>query len=145
MESVLSTLILCAIVLTIGASVWSVTHSATSIMATDYYEEVMESVENVKERFIIENIEYKNSSSSMKIWIYNYGNINLNVTLIRVTSIEVNTVIQPRTIIQSGQIMVFQMSNLISLKGKEVTITVTSERGNKAYVTVHIPTTAVVQ
>ena len=86
MEAIISTIILTSIVLVIGASVWGLTHSASSIIAGDYYDEVMDSVGNIKERLYIENIRLDTSGSppsltqNITIWVANYGKITINIT-----------------------------------------------------------------
>jgi len=48
-------------------------------MADNYFEEVNEKVDKVRERFMVENIEPMNDSC-LRVWVYNYGDISINVT-----------------------------------------------------------------
>ena len=142
LSPVVSSIILCAAVLVIGASIWSVTYSASNIMQSDYYEEVMESVEKIKERFCIENIEFENASQpKLKIWIFNYGKINITVELIRVKgggNVSSQMVGIP---IPAGEIVRVDVApTKISLaSGLSISIEVKSSRGNKAYDSILLP------
>ena len=83
---VLASIILAAVVLTIGGAVWAVTQSATSVMANSYYREVNASINRIMERFTVEHITFDNSTGEnlLRIWIYNYGNISIEVKYVYV-------------------------------------------------------------
>ena len=139
---VVSSIIMCAVVLVIGASIWGVASSASSVLRSDYFEEVMESVEKIKERFCIENIGFDNTSQpTLKIWIVNYGKINTTIEWIRirgggdVSSHEFNTPISP------GEMVRFDVAPTeVSLaSGLSITVEVKSTRGNKAYDSILMP------
>ena len=142
MSPIISSVLLSAVVLVIGASVWSVTHSASSVLQNNYYEGVMESVENIKERFYIENIGYINSSEpKLKIWIYNYGEMDIVIEFIRLKGagkISTQLVGIPLPV---GEIIGIDVSSSeFSLtSGLSVSIEVKSLRGNKAYASILIP------
>ena len=133
---------MCAIVLVIGAGVWSYANSASSNMASSYYKEVMVSVENIKERFYIENIGFENSSpSKLKIWIANYGKISITVDVIRISG---GGNISSQSIgasIPAGSIVRVDIAPTeVSLaSGLSVSVEVRSARGNKAYASILIP------
>lgn len=139
---VISSVILSAVVIVIGASVWSVTHSAASVMQNDYYEGVMESVETIKERFYIENIGYSNSSGpKLKIWIYNYGEMDIVIELIRLKGAgNISTQLVGLSLSVREIIGIDVTSSEFSLtSGLSVSIEVKSLRGNKAYASILIP------
>ncbi len=129
-----------AMVLVIGASVWSFATSASSIISTNYYEEVMESVEKVKERFVIENTGVDNATNTLRIWIYNYGPIDLTIDLIRVTggnnisSQSVNISISA----DEFKLITLEPTEISLMRGLSVTIELRSSRGTKAYDSIHI-------
>ncbi len=130
-----------AMVLVIGASVWSFATSASSIISTNYYEEVMESVENVKERFVIENTGVDSASNTLRIWVYNYGSINIAIDIIRVTggnNISSQSVNIP---ISSGEVKVITLepTEISLIRGLSVTIELRSSRGNKTYDSIRVP------
>lgn len=139
---IISSVILSAVVIAIGASVWSVTDSAASVMQNDYYEGVMESVENIKERFYIENIGYSNSSEpKLEIWIYNYGEMDIVIELIRLKgagSISTQLIGTPLSVREIIGIDVTS-SEFSLTSGLSVSIEVKSLRGNKAYASILIP------
>lgn len=148
---VVSSIIMCAVVLVIGASVWGVASSASSIMQTDYFDEVMESVEKIKERFCVENVGYNDTTKTLKIWVVNYGEIIINVTEIRIEGGGNSSYYYPPDdnqdnppngiLIPSGGLVKFDVSpSEVSLRPDlSVSIRVDSERGNKAYASVYIP------
>jgi len=72
-------------VLVIGISVWSFATASSSIIQKKYFEEVMESVEKIKERFCIENMGVDSALTQLRVWVFNYGPIDLTIDLIRVT------------------------------------------------------------
>ena len=85
-SDVISSLILTAVVITVGLSVWGYAASASSVMSTDYFEEVMVSVQNIQERFYVEGIGLDIiSSPSIQIWVTNYGNVQVNITRIMIS------------------------------------------------------------
>lgn len=142
MSPIISSVILSAVVIAIGASVWSVTDSAASVMQNDYYEGVMESVENIKERFYIENIGYSNSSEpKLKIWIYNYGEMDIVIELIRLKGAgNISTQLIGLSLSVREIIGIDVTSSEFSLtSGLSVSIEVKSLRGNKAYASILIP------
>jgi hypothetical protein len=130
-----------AMVLVIGASVWSFATSASSIISTNYYEEVMESVEKVKERFAIENTGVDSDSNTLRIWLYNYGPIDLTIDLIRVTggnNISSQSVSIPVSAGEIKQITV-EPTEISLMRGLSVTIELRSSRGSKTYDSIRVP------
>ncbi len=81
MTSVLTTILMVAVVISIGVSVWGFANSASAVMRTDYFDEVIESVYKIKERFRIENIGVNISTDgSIEVWVLNYGETKVNIT-----------------------------------------------------------------
>jgi archaellum component FlaF (FlaF/FlaG flagellin family) len=78
-SSLLTAVILCGSVLVIGGAVWAFANNSSSLMGTDYFDEVNENVDKARERFMVENIEPMNASC-LRVWVYNYGDIGVNVT-----------------------------------------------------------------
>jgi len=143
---------MCAVVLVIGASVWGVASGASSIMRSDYFDEVMESVEKIKERFYIENIGINiTSSPSIQICVLNYGSTTINITRIRIEGggsfynyYPPDNV--PKTppngiLIQAEDLFIFVVAQSeVSLKcGQILSVRVESERENRAYDSIRIP------
>lgn len=78
---VISAVILSAIVLTIGGVLWAFSQSAMTISAEDYAHSVINMTDTISERFIIEHVAYIDSDSNLKVWIYNYGSVNIDVKI----------------------------------------------------------------
>ena len=78
----ISNLILLAAVLGAGMFLWWFALTRTSIATTDYANTVSDGIEKVEERFVIEHVQIINDDSNydVKVWIYNYGKINVNIT-----------------------------------------------------------------
>ena len=76
---VISALILSAVVLTVGGIVWAFSQGAMTISAEDYAESVIEMTDTTSERFIIEHVAYV--SPDLKVWIYNYGSVDIDVKI----------------------------------------------------------------
>lgn len=83
---VISNLILLAAVLGAGMFLWWFALTRTSIATTDYANTVSDGIEKVEERFVIEHVQIINNTDSgpesydVKVWIYNYGKITINIT-----------------------------------------------------------------
>lgn len=139
---VVSSIIMCAVVLVIGASVWGVASSASSIMQSDYYDEVIESIGKIEERFFVESIGLDNTSQpTLKIWVFNYGEVDITVEWIRVQGGGNVSIQQLNTPVSAGEMVKFDLpqSEVKFRSGLSVTVEVKSVRGNKAYETVRIP------
>ena len=149
---VVSSIILCAVVIVIGASVWGVASSASSIMRSDYFDDVMESVENIKERFYIENIGINiTSQPSLQIWVLNYGSYRINVTQILITGGGNRSYHYPPDddpdnppngiLVYPGSLFRFDVipSGISLRSGLSISVRVESEMENKAYASIRIP------
>lgn len=138
---IIASIILAAMVMVIGATVWSVATSASSVISSNYYDEVMESVENIKERFCIENIGVDSALTQLRIWVFNYGSIDLTIDVIRVTggnNISAHSVNIP---IAAGEftLITLEPTQISLLHRLSVTVELRSSRGNKAYDSFRIP------
>jgi len=129
---VIATVILCGVVLTIGISVWSLTYSITRSLEDDYYEKVKRQIDAVSERFIVEHISYDNTSGVLNVWVFNYGEIDVQVDVyVRGDSEGRNAT---GILIPNGQIVAVSVS-LAAEVGDELSITVISRRQNVVYST----------
>ena len=137
---VISSVILSAMVLVIGVSVWSVATSASSAISSSYFEEVMESVENIKERFCVDNVGFDEEANKLKIWIFNYGAIDITIEAINIRGGNVYTHPSGGEVSAGELIGVDVVPDNISLhSGLSVTVEVRSNRGNKAYDSILLP------
>jgi len=144
---------MCGVVISIGISVWGYAHSTTSIMSNDYYEDVMESVYNIKERFFIENVCVNISSPkpSLQVWVTNYGSNDINITMITIQGSGKSYTYYPPDndeetppnglSISPGELTKFDINqDTVQLwSGLSISVRVNSERVNKAYARIWIP------
>ncbi len=141
-----------AVVISIGIGVQGMTHSATTIMRIDYFDKVMDSVYNIKERFRIENIAVNiTSASSLQLWVVNFGDYKVNITTIKVSGggnesyyypPDNNVNVAPNGVVLSpGEFERFDIEEgtVKFWKGIVVSVRVENERENKAYETIQIP------
>lgn len=139
---IISSIIMTAMVLVIGAGVWGVATGASTVIQKNYYEEVMVSVEKIKERFCIENIGVDSDSNTLKIWIYNYGTIAITVEMIRVQgggNVSYQSVdIPPIAACEFTRVDV-NPSEISFQSGMSITVEIRSNRGNKAYDSIRKP------
>jgi hypothetical protein len=128
-------------VLVIGATVWGVATGASSIIQNNYYEEVMESVEKIKERFCIENIGVDDALTELRIWVFNYGPIDLTIDLIRVTGGNNISSHSDSISVSAGEIKLITLepTQISLLRGLSITVELRSSRGNKVYDSIRVP------
>ena len=152
MSSVLTTILMCAVVISIGVSVWGFAGSAATVMRTDYFDEVMESVYKIKERFRIENIAVNMTAApSVQVWIFNYGEYEVNITMIKISGggnesyyhpPDNDTAIAPNGVALSpGEFEMFNVpqGTVEFRKGINIAVRVESSRENRAYENIQIP------
>lgn len=145
MSSVLTTILMCAVVISIGVSVWGFAGSAATIMRTDYFDEVMESVYKIKERFRIENIAVNvTDAPSVQVWVLNYGETDVNITTIKISGGGNQSYYYPpsnETALNPGEFRRFNVpqGTVEFRKGINIAVRVESARENKAYETKQLP------
>jgi len=152
MTSVLTTILMCAVVISIGVSVWGFASSAATVMRTDYFDEVMESVYKIKERFRIENIAVNMTyAPSIQVWVLNYGEVEVNITRIKISGggseaywhpPDNNTAIAPNGVVLSpGEFRRFNVpqGTVEFRKGINIAVRVESSKENKAYENTQLP------
>ena len=114
------------------------------MMSNDYYEDVMEFVYTIKERFYIESVAVNISyAPSLRIWIVNYGGVNITVTSILISGSGESYSYSPSDgTIAPGETVVLDVNPTpVPLsENTRVSIKVESSRENKAYDSVRIPT-----
>lgn len=84
LSSVISTVLLSAAVLVIGGMIWNYANGASSVIAYDYHEDSMELINQIEERVMFEHIT--NNSTHLTIYLYNYGEIDVEVDVYANTS-----------------------------------------------------------
>ncbi len=145
MSSVLTTIMMVAVVISLGVSVWGFANSAATVMRSDYFDDVMVSVYKVKERFRIENIAVNvTAAPSIQIWAVNYGEIEVNITSIKVSGGGNESYYYPsanETELSPGEFKRFSIpqDTVEFRKGIYIAVRLNSLRENKAYENIQIP------
>ena len=136
---VISSVIMAAVVVTVGGTVWFFAQSATTIIAEDYIDEIMSLRDEATERFTVEHVANNSDCSELYIWIYNYGDVNVTVDSYAFigNSTYSTDVEAPSTI---GKKEIIRVTIAISAQsGNEIAIKVHSRRQNNAYSTYIVP------
>jgi hypothetical protein len=129
---VVATIILCGVVLIIGTSVWFLTYSISSGLQTSYYEGVKIQIDRVSERFTIEHVGYDNVTKTLHVWVYNYGEVDIEVDMYVKGDIEGSN-IGPTSISAEGLVeMTVSFEDYLS-PGSELVVEVISRRQNVVY------------
>lgn len=141
LSPVIASIILCAAVLMIGLSAWSYTYSVSAFLQTSYFEDVKEQIDAISERFAVEHIAYDNSSNILYVWVYNYGETNIEVDVYVMGEAEGKNFSETATPIPYGEVLEItvplQSENLTV--GDELVVEVVSRRGNFVYKTYVVP------
>ena len=144
LSPVIASIILCSAVLLIGLSAWSYTYSVSAFLQTSYFEDVKKQIDAISERFAVEHIAYDNSSNILYVWVYNYGEVDIEVDVYvmvedgamkgknfseTATPIPYCEVLEMTVPLQGGNLTV----------SDELVIEVVSRRGNFVYKTYVVP------
>ncbi len=149
-SSVLTSIMRVAVVISIGMSIWGFAGSAATVMRTDYFDEVMESVYKIKERFRIENIAVNMTAApSIQVWVLNYGETEVNITRIKVSGggnesyyyPPYNNASSNGVVLSPGEFRRFNVpqGTVEFRKGINIAVRVESSRENKAYENTQLP------
>lgn len=126
-SSIVATLILTAVVIAIGITLLGYFSGTNAIRQTEYFDQTLESVQKIEERFCIEKIGVDNGH--VTLWVYNYGKDSINITRVGVNqwSGQASWTIGP------GSASSKQFSTGLSMPvGSMVYVEVSSSRLNKA-------------
>jgi len=140
---VIATIILSAVVLTIGSAVWSYAQGASTVIATGYVNDTLTIMREVTERFTVEHVSNHSAGTILYVWIYNYGTVDILADVYaNATHLTTHTFSSTLgTTVVSGSIVKveasFQSNPLQS--GDQVAIKVHSRRQNNAYYTYYVP------
>jgi hypothetical protein len=64
-------------VMMIGGLVWNYSMGASTLSAEDYVNDTMSLVNEVTERFMIEHVTKSDIGDTLKIWVFNYGDVSI--------------------------------------------------------------------
>ena len=134
----MSTIILSAVVIAIGGSVWSYAQGAATVNANHYINNTLELAKEITERFTVEHVSHSSDGNTLYVWVYNHGDMEIVVDVYaNSTGIYLNTF--ETTIVSQDLVKVsidFQSDPLIA--GDEVAIKAHSRRQNNAYYTYYV-------
>jgi flagellin-like protein len=131
---VVATIILSAVVIAIGGAVWSYAQGAASVIANEYIEGTMTLLNEVLERFTVEHVSNSSNGQTLRVWIYNYGDVDILVDVYaNVTGGAYNYTLG--TAVASNEIVDVEVSFQATplQPGQEVAVKVYSRRQNNAY------------
>lgn len=124
---VIASVLLSAVVLSVGVSVWFYCQSASTAIANDYVEGVIGLIGEISERFTVERVGY--DGASLRVWIYNYGEVGVVVDVYAdVTSVASDPYIGKEA--PSGALVDVYL-DLVDVSGCVVIVKVVSRRGNR--------------
>jgi hypothetical protein len=140
LSEVISTVLLSGVVLAIGGAIWAYSLGATTAIADGYINDTLSLVNEIVERFNVEHIQYQSGSDTLKVWIYNYGEVDTTVDVY----ITVNATIERHSYgesISSEQVKAvsFDFTSDPLTMGDDVVIKVYSRRQNVAYSSFIVP------
>lgn len=79
MTETISSVIMTAIVITVGLITWGFAKGSTSIIAKDYIDGVITQTDDFLERYSIKNVYYDETNNMLYLFLYNYGSITITV------------------------------------------------------------------
>jgi len=140
LSEVISTVILSGVVLAIGGAIWAYSLGATTAIADGYVNDTLSLVDEIVERFDVEHIQYHNISDTLKVWIYNYGEVDITVDVYITAKATIERYSYGESVL-SEQVKVVSLdftSDPLTM-GDDVVITVYSRRQNVAYKSFIVP------
>jgi len=81
LSPVIATVILAGVVLTIGGAIWSYSLGAASVTADNYVNDTLDMLYEMQERFDVEHAAYNFDNDTLRLWIYNYGEVDIMVDI----------------------------------------------------------------
>ena len=138
LSPVIATIILSAVVISIGGAVWSYAQGAATVNANQYVDTTMELMNEIIERFSIEHVSNNSDGTTLYVWVYNHGDVDIIVDLYA-NSTGVYLYTFETTVVSEDLVKVsidFQSDPLVA--GDEVVIKAHSRRQNNAYYTYYV-------
>lgn len=130
---VIATMILSAVVIAVGGAIWSFAQGAATVIAADYIDETFDLLDEVTERFTIEHVSNNSDGSTLKIWIFNYGDVDIVVDVYVNTTTYFTFTLEWE--IESEEVVRVDvdLSSSPLTRGQEVSIKAHSRRQNNDY------------
>ena len=138
-SSVISNIILAAVVVAVGGAVWSFAQGASGTIASSYVDDVLELVSDVTERFTVEYVSNNTDCSILHIWVFNYGIVNVTTDVyVSTNDTTYSSDLNNPYVIESGEYVCANIT--VSAQNDDVlTIKVHSRRQNNAYASYLVP------
>jgi len=139
LSPVISSILLCATVLAVGASVWAFSYSTGDALRENYSRELTPRIEGLREGFIIEKVSFNSTDNVMRVWVYNYGTIDVELAAVRIS--RKGSVIQSETLEESvpaEAVREFSFTAVVNA-GEDLVIQAISTRGNMAFEAYRVP------
>lgn len=122
-------MILTTVVLVIGGSIWFFSNNASTIIADQYVDGIIDIMDEISERFTVELVGY-DGVDQLRVCVYNYGEVDVKVDIYAVSGLVSDSSFGNE--IMSGEI--FDVCIVLDgISGEVVTIKVVSRRGNYAH------------
>jgi len=139
LSPVISTIILSAVVITIGGMVWSYAQGASTVVALQYVDDTLDLLYEITERFSIEHVGNNSDGTILYVWISNYGDVDviLDVYADTSSSSSINSTVE----VLVGEIVQVELSFSGSplARGDSLAIQAYSRRQNSEY-SMHVVT-----
>ena len=126
-SNVISSILLSAVVLAVGGTLWNYANGASGVIASQYYDDSMELLSQVKERFMVEHVT--NNATHITVYVFNYGEVPVTVDIYandNSTDIDNPLILDSKT---SGNATI----TISSTSGENIGIKIYSRRQNSVY------------
>lgn len=131
---VIATMILSAVIIAVGGAIWSYAQGASTVIANSYIDDTFDLLDEVTERFTIEHVSNNSDGSTLMIWIFNYGDVDIVVDVYVNSTTDYKFTLESE--IESDEIVRVDVILSPSLtRGQEVSIKAHSRRQNNDYYT----------
>ncbi len=139
LSPVIATIILSAVVIAIGGSIWSYASGASTVIANNYIDGVLELMEETAERFTVEMVTNNSACTELYVWIYNYGDYNVSADVyVNNGTYQFSTNVSSPLVIPVGE-LVYANVNVTASSGVSLAVKVHSRRSNNAFYTYIVP------
>jgi len=138
-STVVSAIIISAVVLAVGGAVWAYSQGAMTIAAEDYAEAVINMTDTISERFIIEHVGYVSEiSDDLYVWVFNYGDVDIEFK-VQIGALTYPVDPDDWTDLASEDMKRVRLLNFSPVSEVELNIKAYSKRGNNAYYRFIVP------
>jgi len=79
LSPVIATIILSAVVISVGGAIWSFAQGASTVIANNYVNDTLTLMNEIIERFTVEHVSNSSDGKILHVWVYNYGDVDIEV------------------------------------------------------------------